>query len=75
VVEKNPGPCISTAVRVLFDALQVGTLLRQVQRTSSKKYDRVQALRIPNGDGNCQQLRQMPGAATAVYRGSGASQV
>jgi hypothetical protein len=73
--KKNAGPGISAFVRFLYDALQVGRLLRQVQRTSSKECIRVQALRSPNGDRNRQQLRRVPAAATAICCGSGAAQV
>jgi hypothetical protein len=75
MAKKNAGPGISAFVRILFAALQAGSLLRQVQRTSSKERTRVQALRSPNGDRNRQQLRQVPAAATPICCGGGAAQV
>lgn len=73
--KKNVEPGISAFVCVLFDALQAGSLLRPVQRTSSKECTRVQALRSPNGDRNRQQLRQVPAAATAICCCGGAAKV
>ena len=75
MAKKNAEPGISAIVRILFDALRAGSLLRQVQRTSSRERSRMQTLRGPNGDRNTQQLRQVPAAATAICGGSGAAQV